>query len=291
MWVFLALLSALGLGIYEVFKKEAVRDNDVLTVLALNTVFGALIMSPVIVGGIVSGRQWFGGDAMGFVYMLGKALIVLTAWGLSYSSVKQLPLTITGPINATSPVLVLMGGLIIYGEQLSLLQWAGMILGFASLYFSALAGSKDGFSWRNSRWMWVAIAAMLVNAMSGLYDKFLLRRFEPIEVQACYSLMQCLIMCTVVMLMKRFSAQKTQFHWRWAILGVPVFLTAADLIYYNALSQPDSMISIVSMIRRSSVVVSFLYGAFILHEKNLKTKIVDLALLFLGLVLIILGSN
>lgn len=291
MWIVFALISALGLGIYEVFKKEAVRGNDVLTVLALNTVFGALIMSPVVVGGIVSGRQWFGGDMMGFVYMLGKALIVLTAWGLNYTAVKQLPLTITGPINATSPVIVLAGGVLIYGEQLSLLQWLGMIIGFASLYFSAMAGSKDGFSWRNSRWLWVAIGAMLVNAMSGLYDKFLLRRFEPIEVQACYSMLQCVIMCTVVALMKRFSTKSTPFHWRWVILGVPIFLTAADLVYFHALSEPDSMISIVSMIRRSSVVVSFLYGAFILHEKNLKTKVADLALLFIGLILIILGSN
>lgn len=291
MWIVFAFLSALGLGIYEVFKKEAVRGNDVLIVLALNTVFGALIMSPVIVGRIAAGQEWFNGDAMGFAYMLGKALIVLTAWGLSYASVKHLPLTITGPINATSPVLVLAGGVLVYGEQLSLMQWAGMIVGFASLYFSAMAGQKDGFSWRNSRWLWLAIGAMLANALSGLYDKFLLRRFEPVEVQACYSLIQCIIMCTVVALMKKFAAKSTPFHWRWAILGVPVFLTAADLIYYHALSYEDSMISIVSMIRRSSVMVSFLYGAFILHEKNLKEKILDLALLFIGLILIILGSN
>lgn len=291
MWIFLALLSSLALGVYEVFKKEAVTGNDILSVLALNTLFGALIMSPVLIGGAISGREWFGGDAMGFVCMLGKALIVLAAWGLSYAAVKHLPLTVTGPINATSPVIVLAGGLLLFGERLTLLQWIGMIIGFASLYFSAMAGQKDGFSLRNSRWLWIAIAAMLVNAMSGLYDKFLLRRFEPMEVQAWYSLIQCIVMCSVVAMMKRFSSEKTEFHWHWAIVGVPIFLTAADLIYYHALSYPDSMISIVSMIRRSSVVVSFLYGAFILHEKNLKTKLIDLALLFIGLIFIILGSH
>ena len=48
MWVALALISAACLGFYDVMKKLSVRDNDVLTVLMLNTVFGALLMSPVL---------------------------------------------------------------------------------------------------------------------------------------------------------------------------------------------------------------------------------------------------
>ena len=46
MWILLALVSALCLGFYDIFKKLSVRDNDVLMVLMLNTVFGALLMSP-----------------------------------------------------------------------------------------------------------------------------------------------------------------------------------------------------------------------------------------------------
>ena len=43
------------------------------------------------------------------------------------------------------------------------------------------------------------------------------------------------------------------------------------------------MISVVSMVRRSSVVVSFIFGAVFFHEKNLKAKAVDLALVMLGM--------
>ena len=51
------------------------------------------------------------------------------------------------------------------------------------------------------------------------------------------------------------------------------------------------MISIVSMVRRGSVAVSFLFGALFFHEKNLKSKVLDLALVLLGMVCLYIGSE
>ena len=65
----------------------------------------------------------------------------------------------------------------------------------------------------------------------------------------------------------------------------------ADFVYFYALSQPHAMISVVSMIRRGSVIVSFLFGALIFREHNLKTKAVDLLLVLLGMVFLYLGSH
>ena len=50
-------------------------------------------------------------------------------------------------------------------------------------------------------------------------------------------------------------------------------------------------ISIVSMVRRGSVVVSFLFGAMVFREKNLQSKAVDLVLVLLGMVFLYLGSR
>ena len=68
-------------------------------------------------------------------------------------------------------------------------------------------------------------------------------------------------------------------------------LSAADFLYFYALSEPQAMISIVSMIRRGSVVVSFLFGALIFHEHNLKSKAIDLSLVLLSMVLLFIGSR
>jgi transporter family protein len=134
--------------------------------------------------------------------------------------------------------------------------------------------------------------AAVTGAVSGLYDKFLMQRFEPMTVQAWYNLYQAGLMCPVLFLIwwpRR--RQHTPFRWDWSIPLISLFLSAADFVYFYALSFDDSMISIVSMVRRGSVVVSFFFGALMFREKNLKSKLVDLAFVLLGLFFLFIGSR
>lgn len=290
MWVILALASAVCLGVYDIFKKTSLRDNNVPIVLLLNTVFGALLMCPVIIGGALHGYWGLGETVGGHLLIVAKSFIVLGSWLLGYFGIKHLPLTIAGPINASRPVMVLLGALLIFGERLNALQWSGILLGFVSLFLISRVGAREGFAVRDSRWLWCCFGAALLGAVSALYDKYLLRHFEPLEVQAWYSLYQVVIMGSVTLILSRTAAGATAFTWRWSIPCIAVFLTAADLAYFYALSRPDSMISIVSMIRRGSVLVSFFYGVFALHEKHIRAKLVDLAILAASLALLVLGS-
>ena len=209
---------------------------------------------------------------------------------MGYYAVKNLPLTITGPINATRPVLVLLGALLIFGETLNALQWVGILLGFCSLFFISRLGSKEGFSVKHSVWLWLMLGATVMGAVSGLYDKFLLRLYEPLQVQSWYSLYQFVIMGTVLMVIKRMSRDNTPFVWRWTIPCIALFLTIADVAYFYSLSIDGSMISVVSMIRRGSVLVSFLFGVAVLREKNVKMQLIDLSILLVGLICLVLGS-
>lgn len=292
-WILLALVSALCLGVYDVFKKISVRGNNVLVVLALNTLFGTLLMSPVLVGGIFHGDFGMGNTLQGHAMIMLKAVIVLSSWTLGYFAIKHLPLTIQGPINATRPVLVLVGALCIFGERLNWLQWIGILLGFTSLYLISRIGSREGFSFRHSRWLWMSIGAMTLGAVSALYDKYLLRHYDPLDVQAWYSLYQCIIMSAFVgyMIWRRgMDESGGRFIWRWSIPCISLFLTIADLAYFYSLSLDGSMVSIVSMIRRGSVIVPFLYGVIALHERNVKAKLIDLCVLMLSLGCLVAGS-
>ncbi len=290
MWVLLATLSALCLGFYDVMKKLSVDGNNVLGVLFLNTCFGALFMLPVIVVGLMHGNYGLGGTLAGHGFILIKSGIVLGSWLLGYASIKHLPLTIAGPVNASRPVLVLVGALIIFGERLNLWQWAGVLLGFWSLFFISRVGGKEGFSLKSSRWVWMAIGATALGAVSALYDKYLLSRFEPLEVQAWYSLYQLVIMGLTLTVIMKATHVTTPLRWRWSIPFISVFLTVADIAYFYSLSIEGSMIAVVSMIRRGSVIVSFFYGVIALHEKNIRLKLIDLTLLLIGLTFLVIGS-
>lgn len=290
MWVLLATLSALCLGFYDVMKKLSVDRNNVLGVLFLNTLFGAILMCPVIIVGVAHGNYGLGNTLEGHGAILLKSFIVLGSWLLGYGSIKHLPLTIAGPVNASRPVLVLVGALLIFGERLNGWQWAGVLLGFWSLFFISRVGGKEGFSLKHSKWLWMAIGATSLGAISALYDKYLLTRFEPLEVQAWYSLYQLIIMGITLGIIFKVHPSSTPLKWRWTIPLISVFLTIADVAYFYSLSIPGSMIAVVSMIRRGSVIVSFLYGVVALHEKNIRLKVIDLSVLLVGLVFLVLGS-
>lgn len=291
MWIILAIASALCLGVYDVFKKLSLNGNNVLTVLFFNTLFGALLMSPIIVQCLMNGSIGLGDTVTGHFHILIKSFIVLSSWLFGYFGLKHLPITIAGPINATRPVMVLIGAMLIFGEQLNLMQWGGVILGISSLFLISRIGGKEGFSIKNNQWLWLSFGSMITGAISGLYDKYLLRQYEPLEVQAWYSFYQCVIMGITIAIIKRVKRDTTPFQWRWTIPCIAIFLTIADIAYFYSLSFDDSMISVVSMIRRGSVIVSFLYGVFALREKNVKLKIIDLSILLIGLVLLVLGSQ
>lgn len=293
MWIILAICSALCLGCYDIMKKLSLRGNNVLTVLMLNTLFGALLMSPVIISGVASGNWGLDGTPRGHLLVILKAFIVLGSWILGYFAIKHLPLTIQGPVNASRPVMVLVGAVLIFGERLNALQWIGILLGFASLFFISRLGAKEGFSFRRSRWLWMSVGAAVLGAVSALFDKFLMQFYRPLEVQAWYSLYQCIIMSGTLWLISRSTKAKgasDTFTWRWTIPLIAVFLTVADLAYFYSLSLDGSMIAIVSMIRRGSVIVPFLYGVIVLHERNVRAKAADLCLLLLSLALLVIGS-
>lgn len=299
MWLLLAFCSAALLGFYDVFKKKSLAGNAVLPVLGLNTLFSSLIFLPFIL--ISHFRpEWlqqtifFVPDAEWEVhrYILLKSVIVLSSWTFGYFGMKHLPLTIVGPINATRPVMTLVGALLIFGERLNLYQWIGVLLAIVSFFLLSRSGKKEGIDFQHNRWIWFIVLAALLGAVSGLYDKYLMGRFDNMVVQAWYNVYQLFLMGGVLMFLwwpKRKTT--TPFHWDWCIILISVFLSAADFVYFYALSLDGSMISIVSMVRRSSVLVSFLFGAMIFREKNLTSKAIDLVLVLLGMIFLYIGSS
>ncbi|WP_071148504.1 DMT family transporter [Bacteroides ndongoniae] len=299
MWLLLAFLSAALLGFYDAFKKQSLRDNAVLPVLFLNTLFSSLIFLPFIVLSFAAPEvlqgTMFEMPVAGWEthkYIVVKSFIVLSSWVFGYFGMKHLPLTIVGPINATRPVMVLVGAMLFFGERLNLYQWAGVLLAVASFFMLSRSGKKEGIDFSHNKWIFFIVLAAVTGAISGLYDKYLMTRLNPILVQSWYNVYQVFIMCPVILLLwypKRKSS--TPFRWKWTIVFISLFLCAADFAYFYALSYEDSMISIVSMVRRGSVVVSFLFGALFFREKNLKSKAVDLILVLIGMFFLYLGSK
>ena len=114
---------------------------------------------------------------------------------------KHLPLTIVGPINATRPVMVLVGALLVFGERLNVYQWIGVALAVASFLMLSRSGKKEGIDFKHDRWIYFIVLAAVLGAVSGLYDKYLMAPvsqggvgLDTMMVQSWYNIYQCVMM-------------------------------------------------------------------------------------------------
>lgn len=297
MWLILAFVSAFLLGFYDVFKKQSLRGNAVIPVLFFSTLISSCIFLPLI---LLSAFTPVLDDTLVHVpvaswevhkYILLKACIVSASWTFGYFGMKNLPITIVGTINATRPVMVLLGALLIFGERLNAWQWIGVAFAIISFYMLSLGGKKEGIDFKHNKWIWFAVTASLLGAISALYDKALMRQLDNMLVQAWCNVYIMLIMCGVMFVLWYPKRKEQPFQWRWTILLISLFLTVADFAYFKALSEEGSMISIVSMVRRGNVIISFLCGALFLHEKNIKSKLLALIMVLIGLVFLYFGTR
>ena len=315
MWIFFAFLSAMLLGVYDVFKKISLKDNAVIPVLLLNTFFCSCIFLPLVV---LSATGHIDHDSLLYIpriedpvihlYIIVKSAIVLASWICAYYGLKHLPITIASPINATRPILALLGAIFVFGEQLNGWQWAGVIVSIMAFGLISMSGRKEGISPKHSIWMWLVMIGTLIGAVSGLYDKFLVgdpangqglfgiwhnRGFNKMIIQSWYNFYQVLMMGIVCLLLwaPRKHRRKHPFQWRWQIPCISIFLSVADFCYFYALSQPDALISIISLVRRSGVIVGFIAGWLFFKEKNIKSKALDLLFVVIAMVLLWLGSK
>lgn len=305
MWLILAFLSATLLGFYDVFKKKSLKENAVIPVLTLNTLFSSLIFLPFI---ILSAQGYISTDSLFYThqygwaehkYILLKSLIVLASWLFAYFGLKHLPITIVGPINATRPVMVLIGAMTFFSERLNLWQWVGVIIAMIGLYMLSRSSKKEGIDFKHNKWIIFVVLANVLGAVSGLYDKFLMASpenggvgLDKLAVQSWYTFYQLFLMLIMLsFLWWPLRNETTPFRWDWCIILISLFLSAADFAYFYALGLDGAMISIVSMVRRGSVVVSFLFGAMVFREKNLKSKVIDLFLVLLSMLFLFIGSR
>ena len=112
MWLWLTVCSALLLGIYDVFKKQALKKNGVYWILVGATGLTTLFLSPFL-------------SAISFhdhLVVLLKAVLVSTSWVSGLIAMKHLPLTTVSTIKASRPMFVVIFSIVLFGERLSLLQ-------------------------------------------------------------------------------------------------------------------------------------------------------------------------
>lgn len=287
-WLLPTLFSALALGIYDVCKKESVRDNSVMPVLFFATLCGTLFF---VAGSFCTNTFSAAVKCTGreYLYTLLKSFIVSGSWVCVFYAMRELPVTLASPIRATSPLWTAIGGIVIYHEIPGTLQAVGMVIIFAGYIIFSFIGKLEGFSWKSKGIILIA-AGTLLGAVSALFDKYLLNVVKiDRQVLQLYFSVNLVIVLGAAWALRSCFGQKHPFKWKWSIPFTGILLIMADYAYFYALSADNAPISLVSLVRRCSCVVTFAVGARVFNDALLKRKAAALALLLLGVALIALG--
>ena len=297
-WLLLSILSAFLLGIYDAAKKASVRDNAVPAVLFLAVVCSAAIWVPLLIFGNAF-PDWLPTDRLRVppisvsmhAALFLKSAIVGTSWTLAYFALKQLPLSIAGPLRAIGPLWTILLATLLLGERPTFWQWIGVSIVLVAFYAFSLAGKKEGIKFKKEPAVAWMVIATIVGACSGLYDKVLLQNFQltPSTVQAWFSIYLVIFFLPLAVYWYRFDSLKTPFDWRLSIPLIAICLLAADFAYFTALTDPNALVSVISPIRRLATVVSFAFGIVYFREKNVRQKAVCVVVLLSGVFIISLG--
>lgn len=287
-WLLLAFGSAVFLGFYDLAKKKSVQDNAVRPVLLLCSAFYALFMLPVLFTGHCETLSFHD-----HLYLMGKAVIVGASWLFTYNAIAHMPLSISTTIRALAPLFTIMIAVGFMGERPFPLQWLGIAICICSYVGLSLAGRKEMGHFFSNGWVISMVLGTILASCSGIYDKFILQRmnFEPMTVQVWFSIYM-LVVQFLITAFTWFPTRKstTPFQFRWTFLAVAALLIIADRFYFLAVGNPDALISVITVLRRSSVFISFVFGILIFKERKSKMKFLALLGVVLGLCLISLGK-
>jgi drug/metabolite transporter (DMT)-like permease len=290
-------MSALFLGFYELGTKHAVRDNAVLPVLFLANVCSATVWAGLLAvaathpGALPAGLHVAALTGHQHLLLLAKSALVATSWVCSYFAIKHLPVSLASPVRATGPMWTLFGAVLVLGERPTWLEGVGVVVTLASFLGLSLAGSREGVHFHRNKWFGFLLAGTLLGAMSGLYDKFLLGRagFDAATVQCWFSIYLATLFLPLAIGWKLRLWPRHGFTWRWSILVISFGLLVADFVYFDALRNPDALVSLVSSLRRGSVLVAYAGGLLLFGEVNNRQKFLAVLGVLAGIVLTILG--
>lgn len=296
-WMLASLLSALFLGFYDLAKKHAVRENAVLPVLFLSTAVSAAVWLALMAaegahpGCLPQALRVEDLSPARHGLMMLKALVVGLSWCLSYFALKHLPVTLAAPVRATGPVWTLCGALLLLGERPSPLEAVGVLVTLGSFVGLSFAGRRDGVVFHRNKWVGWMVAGTLFSAVSALFDKYLLGSagFSAAATQAWFNLYLALFLLPLAVGWKRRWWPRAEFEWRWSIPLIGCFLLVADFVYFDALRDPEALISLVSSLRRGSVLVAFIGGLWLFREQHGRHKALPVLGILAGILLTLNG--
>lgn len=275
----MALASAVLLGVYDVAKKSALKRNGVYFILLLATALSALFVSPFLTLGN-------GSDHLRLIF---KAVLVTASWVSGMIALQLLPITTVSTFKTSRPMFVVLFSILLFGERLNWQQWLGVAAVLLSLWLLSVNSEREGISFKGNKGFWALVVSIFSGVASALWDKHIMSGMQPLFVQSWTNIYITLLLA-LIMLLRRCKGISEPVRWDWTIVLIALLITGADMLYFFSLKEDGALLSVISLIRRSSVIITFALGAALFKEKRIAQKAGVLLLMLAGVTVLMVGS-
>ncbi len=282
----LVLVYGLIKGIREICKKKALEKNSVIEVLLVYTFISFLICIPQF-------PEAKGLTINQYFWVAVKAFIIFIAWIAGFKAVKNLPISLCGVLDLSRVLFASLLGVLVLGEQITIFKAVGLLfvsIGLLFLKFNPFVKKENlpaSDSKSSTLCVFLAFLSCILNAVSGLMDKILMKEINSSQLQFWYVLFM-VIFYALYTLVRRVKINKSILKniWVWFLA---IGLIAMDKCLFIANGYPESQVTVMTLIKQVSVIVAIIGGKFVFKEKNILHKIICAAIIVTGILIGIMG--
>lgn len=278
-WVLLVLLYGLIKGLREAVKKKALEKSSVVEVLFFYTLFGFIFVLPTCSNVFALPPLY-----IGVIFL--KSFVIFLAWICSFKAIKNIPISLYGVVDMSRVLFATALGVFVLHETMTVYQIIGLLLVLCGLLLVNRRRNAAGEE-VHTKYIVLTFASCLLNAVSGVMDKVLMKGMESGQLQFWYMLFMVLLYLGYLLLSRTkvdFRALKTNY---WIPLLSLLFIIA-DRALFIANAYPDSKVTVMTLIKQSSVLVTITLGKFVFKEKNTAYRFVCALVVIAGITIAVL---
>ncbi|MBR5506311.1 MAG: DMT family transporter [Clostridia bacterium] len=274
LWILYIFIYSFLKGTRDGMKKAAAAKSSSDEILFFYSLIGFLLIIPFSSNALSTAPIYI-------LYSFIKAAVVCSAWIFAYIAIKSMTVSLYGIMDMSRMIFSTMLGVFVLGEELTWAKVVGVILVIAGLL---LVNSRSDSPSGKVR-LGVLAAAMLnciLNSISGTMDKALMKNMAADQLQFWFMLF-LLIIYGGILIVKKEKISLSSLKGNWWIPIMSISLVFGDRLLFIANSAPQSEVTVMTVIKQSSVLVSVLTGWIFFKEKHIAFKLLCAMIILCGI--------